>query len=566
MSKENTQDTGRKFKGLFYLFLGFVGMIGIVLLLVIAELFRGEKSWQTYSSEAKARGSKLGYESFIPAPVEDSNNFACTPALAPLFDFLPGTQQWRDTNANRLMDSMDATMLKMANQLGLEPQKEWGSYTKAQRHDLTRFFRRINDKRETHPSATAHNLSPEMMKRYGLVSSNLVSSNNIVADNSDSQPLKQITNETEAAHIMLELYQEAYGPFLEELHQAKHRPYCRFNIKYDHVPVSDVVLPHLALMKNTTQKLMAKAIAHLTLDQSTEAFNDVALSLYLSDCIKGEPWLISSLVRLSMRHMVYGTIWEGIARHRWTDDQLRQLLAGLKNDNLLEDMKWTLQAERAFGLYTIKQLSKQSSKAGISFFGDNGPVGNSAWAFIPKGWYYQEMVSYAKASEALYAPFSEWIDGRQTTAQFYQATKAQEDSLAPGNFIEALWNHRLFTGLLLPATSKASERAQHSQVRHDQVRIACALERFFLANGDYPKDLASIDPQYLEKIPLDRMSGQPFKYKADEAKGYILYSIGKNLEDDQGKIVTQKGRKNADLNLSEGDWVWLISSANKERK
>jgi hypothetical protein len=93
------------------------------------------------------------------------------------------------------------------------------------------------------------------------------------------------------------------------------------------------------------------------------------------------------------------------------------------------------------------------------------------------------------------------------------------------------------------------------------VRIACALERFFLAHGQYPEDLAALTPQYIPKVPPDIMSGEPFKYQLRGGDGYILYSVGRNLVDDGGRIVFQEARRKAELNLAEGDWVWVISDS-----
>jgi hypothetical protein len=43
----------------------------------------------------------------------------------------------------------------------------------------------------------------------------------------------------------------------------------------------------------------------------------------------------------------------------------------------------------------------------------------------------------------------------------------------------------------------------------DQARIACALERYRLANGKYPAALADLIPRFLDKIPADVITGKP---------------------------------------------------------
>src|SRR6266705_3862911 len=55
--------------------------------------------WQKYKKEQGARGERFDVSAFVPPVVPPSENFALTPLLSPLFDFISGTQKWRNTNA-----------------------------------------------------------------------------------------------------------------------------------------------------------------------------------------------------------------------------------------------------------------------------------------------------------------------------------------------------------------------------------------------------------------------------------------------------------------------------------
>jgi len=55
--------------------------------------------------------------------------------------------------------------------------------------------------------------------------------------------------------------------------------------------------------------------------------------------------------------------------------------------------------------------------------------------------------------------------------------------------------------------------------------IACALERYQLAHGDYPETLDALVPQFIESIPNDVIGGKPPHYRRTEASTYLLYSI-----------------------------------------
>jgi hypothetical protein len=70
------------------------------------------------------------------------------------------------------------------------------------------------------------------------------------------------------------------------------------------------------------------------------------------------------------------------------------------------------------------------------------------------------------------------------------------------------------------------------------------LERYRVAHSAYPEILDALVPQYLDKIPLDLIGGQPLHYRRTNEGKFLLYSIGWNEKDDGGKPG------------SDDDWVW----------
>jgi len=52
--------------------------------------------------------------------------------------------------------------------------------------------------------------------------------------------------------------------------------------------------------------------------------------------------------------------------------------------------------------------------------------------------------------------------------------------------------------------------------------------------GAFPAALAELKGDYLPDIPSDIFSGDPLVYRRTN-KGYLLYSIGKNMKDEGGK-------------------------------
>jgi hypothetical protein len=66
--------------------------------------------------------------------------------------------------------------------------------------------------------------------------------------------------------------------------------------------------------------------------------------------------------------------------------------------------------------------------------------------------------------------------------------------------------------------------------------------------------LESWVPAFLPSLPIDPFTGDPFFYRPDaDGQGYLLYSVGPNLVDDEGVPPSSSSER-----LSEGNIVWRL--------
>ena len=107
--------------------------------------------------------------------------------------------------------------------------------------------------------------------------------------------------------------------------------------------------------------------------------------------------------------------------------------------------------------------------------------------------------------------------------------------------------------MLFPALGAYAKKTSAIQSQVDLARVACALERYRLAHGEYPETLDTLVPQFIGKLPHDIINGQPLHYRRTEDGNFVLYSVGLNETDDGGQIVLTKG---GSVDLEKGDWVW----------
>ncbi len=466
------------------------------------ENWRGKHAWEKYQREWEAKGEKFDLQAFIPPPVPDDQNFAMTPFLAPLFDFnplplKPGQSTWRDTNALRKVEGFGF----------VEAPKHAGFWTKAERTDLTVWAAVLNGKKDVPPSGES-------------------ASDRTVA----------------AVNILRSL--EQYKPVLDELRTASQQPYCRFKINYEGNP-SEILLPHLAAVKKMSSIFQLRALAELAAGQNNQALEDTEMVLYLATSIKGEPILISGLVRIAILNISLQPVWEGLAAHQWSDAQLKELQQHLEKIDLLTEFGSTMRGERAFSNARLDYWLGRKS------FGSPGIDDASGARFIPfpSGWIYQNKLVINRMYQHLLPP----LDGNVHRA--YPPDSAEEGALFKKELFSGFVYYKIFARLLLPAMQGASKKFAYAQAGIDEAIVACALERYRLVHGQFPDTLDALIPQFAEKIPHDLITGEPLKYHRTEDGQFILYSVGWNGKDDDGKVALTEG-KHRMVDNTKGDWVW----------
>jgi hypothetical protein len=117
-------------------------------------------------------------------------------------------------------------------------------------------------------------------------------------------------------------------------------------------------------------------------------------------------------------------------------------------------------------------------------------------------------------------------------------------------FARVFVHHRVLAAMLLPALNRIITKAAVGQTVADEAVLACALERYRLANGQFPDKLDALVPSFVSQLPHDPITGEPYKYRHTDEGRFVLYSVGWNEKDDGGI----PGR--TDFDDKEGDWVW----------
>ncbi len=209
-----------------------------------------------------------------------------------------------------------------------------------------------------------------------------------------------------AADVLLAL--SRYDRPVEELRVASRLPDSRFPLNYDSDPWG-VLLPHLAALRSCAQVLRLRSVAELENEQPDQALVNVRLRLQLADKIRTEPLLISHLVRVAMVQLMLQPIWEGLAKHRWSEIQLTALDQELLKLDFAAAWRLSMRGELAALSDSMQLLRRHPEKLrklaeltdlNGKKFGPQLP-GSFVARVIPAGWYYQNQFRCA-SRPALY--------------------------------------------------------------------------------------------------------------------------------------------------------------------
>jgi hypothetical protein len=496
--------------GVKRLLLGLGCLTGLVALFYAEENIRGRLAWGHFKAQWEAKGEKFDFAAFIPPPVPAEQNFAMAPVVVGTYG------QILDANGHRITpyNTNVINRLQMPVEIGnVGPTNGMGNWQKALPINLEawqQYYRKL---------ALTTNLFP-------------------VAS------IPQLP----AVDVLTAL--SRYDSTIEELRRAAALPTARFPLNYDNEEPFSILLPHLAPNKGCAIVLRLRALAELEVGQSDAALADISLALRLTEKIRSEPFLISHLVRIAMLQITVQPIWEGLAKHRWTDAQLSALDQQLAGFDFLADYQAAMRGECVCQVASAEYLRRHPGK--LSSMGDYSENANGqddfpefAACMIPSGWFYQNQLRSAKFILEKFMPIANAQQRTVSPAMVRQADESlREMPITP---------YTLLCKKFLPSLGNSVRKFAFAQNTVNLTRIACALERYHLAKVKYPDTLDALAPQFLDQVPRDPIGGQPLHYRQTDDGQFFVYSVGWDEKDDGGLVVLNKS---GGVDLEKGDWVW----------
>lgn len=314
-------------------------------------------------------------------------------------------------------------------------------------------------------------------------------------------------------------------------------------------------LMHLSDANHMVYVLEREAALHTENKRIDKAVDSIAMIGLLARSLDQEPCLVSQLCRNRMVYRGRQATERLLTQTRPAESHL-STLQRLFSDNQGSDLfTRALVSERCFGLDLFQQ-SKDKFVALMKELDEwrheTNNIAAKAEAFVANR--DADCLFYLDAMDTLIAA-SEMPESWQALA-IARTIKAQLGALQ-----EQPIERRLVVSLemLSPRSGEddfvgrlpmAFDRMTRSSALLRTAETALAIERYRLANkGQLPSDLNALTPDLLPRVPADPFDGRPLRHTR-LAKGYVVYSVGIDGQDNGGKEserAAKAGEDGADI-------------------
>ncbi len=275
----------------------------------------------------------------------------------------------------------------------------------------------------------------------------------------------------------------------------------------------NTLLPLLQDSRSVARLLTLDAHVAAHDGDNARVLQDLKAIIALSDSLRGEPCLISQLVRIPIHAIGCNTIEQLLPYCQWSDSELQSLQAAIGSARFKDELSKALCGERATCLTAIGTMS-------------SGALGVFRQA---------NRLETLRLFEGSIEGFSgSWPDALQRQRELSADIKKMAGGTLSRLSMWAVLN-------LLPALDAASNAGARATARQKCATVGIAAHRYRLMHGRLPNSLAEIDDTLLG-VSSDRAAqltdpfdGKPLRYKTEETQT-VIYSVDKNGLDDGGDV------------------------------
>jgi hypothetical protein len=300
----------------------------------------------------------------------------------------------------------------------------------------------------------------------------------------------------------------------------------------DYVLGFNMLLPHLQQVRAGTRMLAVLGMLHFQNNDPDQGIESFVAAGRLTRTLQNEPVFISQLVECANWAIICKKLEWSLNLKQLSSEQLKILQDMIKSAETNSFYRG-LVSEQAAGLDLFDNPRSQKALGNFTLANGSGSptedrlkcealVGllKTSGLFTRDKRFYLHTISNAIAVARLPLP--------------ERYTASQAINFAPPN------RFYVVSGLLLPALGKCYARDATRAANMRITKTALGIERFRAANSNsLPATLTELVPAYLDGVPDDPFDGKSLRYKR-LTLGYVVYSVGSDLQDNGGKEYDKK--------------------------
>jgi hypothetical protein len=513
-----------------FVYLLILGGITPFALVVTVENIRAEIVWKRERARLAAAGEKLTTREILGPEIAAAQNSGAAPVFAPFFDYYFGVP----------------TMIRGEDGGGgYASGLVWRQSNELAR--IERVFRTpANYQTEASKGSSKNPTTPKVNVAEWSAAFRKAVSQPEKDDTQWANEIKLPTPGDPARDVLAGL--SVGDRELAEVCAGAALPRSQFPLHYDET--METLLRHLSAMKGVQQVLHLRCAAHLAAGEADNAFADATNALNVADLLREEPLMISQLVRYAQINIAVSTVWQGLADHRWNDAQLAEFQRRLARFDCAPSIVLALEGERS--CFVIAGMDRIINDPRVYDSVMGPPPGIlRVLRMIPRSVLRHNQTTMAHYQTEALVHLRQAISNTPQTG-LITAVQSREAKLE--HYIPRAYSpYTAMFAMLAPATGKAINKTARAETVVKLAIAACALERYRLAQGEYPERLEQLAPKFATSAPFDPMVSRPFRYQRTDDGWFLLYSVGLNGKDDGGLM-----RSEDKSDKEEKDWPWPV--------
>ncbi len=334
----------------------------------------------------------------------------------------------------------------------------------------------------------------------------------------------------------LELGNESAEARRTELENLDARP------KEDNPELVGGILEYAAVVRRLAYGLRAASADAVARDDGAAFVALVEQRLQIARHAAEPDVVISTLVGLAIAQAVYTDVMELLSERpallsepQWV--RTAHLLAAVDRKLLTLDLRWERMSflDIVQRVYTSGPYGRPAG-ADLYFALDEGT--DVAEIFPGREWSWPVMAALEPDRGAVEAAYDDYLADLQAYGAL-PLWRRDEHDVAADYETQVSASDSTLMREYTPRLARAFDLVEYAVQFRDATLTAVALELHQRRTGVWPSTLTELSPTLLPSPPVDRLTGDPLRYRVVDGRP-LLYSVGADRDDDGGRLVNPR--------------------------